>query len=72
MNCRYYKDATKDPRLKKTLIITGVNNGYRDFLLNFKCYADRLGTRQGNNMLTTNFVSNRLKIFNNFNGRINL
>ena len=41
----YYKDPLHNPSLSKTLIMAGVNNGYKDFLHNFKCYMDRLGLK---------------------------
>ena len=41
----YYKDPTKRPSLAKTVVIAGVNNGYKDFFHNFKCYMDRLGIK---------------------------
>lgn len=41
----YYKDSTKNPSLNKTILIAGVNNGYKDFFHNFKCYTDRLGLK---------------------------
>jgi len=41
----YYKDPNQNPALRKTIIIVAVNNGYADFLHNFKCYMDRLGMK---------------------------
>ena len=41
----YYKDPARNPSLKKTLVLAGVNNGYKDFFHNFKCYMDRLGVK---------------------------
>jgi hypothetical protein len=41
----YYKDETRNPALKNTIVIVGVNNGYKDFFHNFKCYMDRLGIK---------------------------
>ena len=41
---RYYKDSSKRPDLSKAIMLVGINNGYRDFFHNFKCYMDRLGT----------------------------
>lgn len=41
----YYRDASKNKDLSKTLLIVGANNGYRDFFHNFKCFADRLGVK---------------------------
>eukprot|EP01041_Mallomonas_annulata_P001843 gene1843-3576_t len=41
----YYKDPKRNPALSKTIVIAGVNNGYADFLHNFKCYMDKLGIK---------------------------
>eukprot|EP01041_Mallomonas_annulata_P010353 gene10353-21598_t len=41
----YYIDPTKDGGLNNTLVIAGVNSGYGDFFLNFKCHMDRLGIK---------------------------
>lgn len=41
----YYKDPNRNPALKNTIVIVGVNNGYKDFFHNFKCYMDRLGIK---------------------------
>jgi hypothetical protein len=41
----YYKDVSRNPRLKNTIFIVGVNNGYKDFYHNFKCFMDRLGIK---------------------------
>lgn len=43
VGCSYYKDPSRRPDLKKTILIAGINNGYRDFFHNFKCFTDRLG-----------------------------
>lgn len=60
----YYKDPARNPALKKTLFISGINYSYRDFFHNFRCFTDRLGIRflpismdqQIYNYLTTNNV----------------
>lgn len=41
----YYKDLSRNPQLSNTIFIVGVNNGYKDFYHNFKCYMDRLGIK---------------------------
>jgi len=41
----YYKDSTKNPLLKNTIFIAGINYSYRDFFHNFRCYTDRLGIK---------------------------
>ena len=41
----YYEDMKRNPTLAKTILIAGVNNGYKDFLHNFKCHTDRLGIK---------------------------
>eukprot|EP00596_Hydrurales_sp_CCMP1899_P004155 CAMPEP_0119042656 /NCGR_PEP_ID=MMETSP1177-20130426/16055_1 /TAXON_ID=2985 /ORGANISM="Ochromonas sp, Strain CCMP1899" /LENGTH=243 /DNA_ID=CAMNT_0007009597 /DNA_START=320 /DNA_END=1048 /DNA_ORIENTATION=- len=41
----YYTDPNRNPSLSKTIIIAGVNNGYKDFFHNFKCYMDKLGLK---------------------------
>jgi len=41
----YYKDPLREPSLNRTILIAGVNNGYKDFFHNFKCYTDRLGIK---------------------------
>lgn len=41
----YYKNPERNPALRKTILITGINYGYKDFLHNFKCFADRLGIK---------------------------
>lgn len=41
----YYLDPSKNPSLKKTILIVGVNSGYKDFFHNFKCHASRLGLK---------------------------
>jgi hypothetical protein len=38
-------DPKRDPSLNKTILLAGVNNGYKDFMHNFKCYTDRLGIK---------------------------
>lgn len=37
-----YSDPLYNPSLNRTVIITGVNYGYLNFLYNFKCFTDRL------------------------------
>jgi hypothetical protein len=37
-----YQDPLHNPNLNKTVIITGSNYGYLNFLHNFKCFTDRL------------------------------
>ena len=32
----YYKNQSRNPHLKKTIVLAGVNNGYLDFFHNFK------------------------------------
>eukprot|EP01036_Dinobryon_divergens_P034591 gene34591-44720_t len=41
----YYKDPGRNPALKNTLFISGINYSYRDFFHNFRCFTDRLGIR---------------------------
>ena len=40
-----YRDPLINPSLKKTVIITGCNSGYLNFLRNFKCFTDRLNLK---------------------------
>ena len=41
----YYKDSTRNPLLKNTIFIAGINYSYRDFFHNFRCFTDRLGIK---------------------------
>jgi hypothetical protein len=41
----YYIDNNKNVALKNVLLIAGVNNGYKEFLRNFKCHTDSLGIK---------------------------
>lgn len=41
----YYIDKNKNVALKNVLLIAGVNNGYKEFLRNFKCHTDSLGIK---------------------------
>jgi hypothetical protein len=41
----YYINPNRMPSLNNTLIMAGVNNGYKDFFHNFKCHMDRLGLK---------------------------
>lgn len=41
----YYQDSSRNPKLKNTIFISGINYSYKDFYHNFKCYTDRLGIK---------------------------
>lgn len=41
----YYSDPHKDPRLKKTILIGAINNAYREFYHNYKCFMDLFGIK---------------------------
>ena len=41
----YYIDPTRNRALNNTIIMAGVNNGYKDFMHNFKCHMERLGLK---------------------------
>ena len=41
----YYKDPKRNPALSETIVMAGVNNGYKDFFHNFKCFMDRLNIK---------------------------
>ncbi len=41
----YYKDPLKNPALKNTIMMGGINYSYRDFYHNFKCYTDKHGIK---------------------------
>jgi len=40
-----YKDASKNPSLSKTVIVTGGNYGYLNHVHNLKCWLDRIGMK---------------------------
>ena len=41
----YYVDPKRNPALKNTIVISGVNSGYKDFFHNFRCHTQRLGIK---------------------------
>lgn len=68
-----YKTESKRKGLDKTVLVTGTNFGFVNHLLNFKCFADRLGLKflvisfdkETHNYITENTTMNSYMMIKN-------